>query len=222
MEDQRVRQFAHDLANQLTHALGHLELIPASRQCPHSEAAIRGLAEATLILEALRQELSAVAETLEMKEYAPSDLIMHIIGTVTRLGMPVRSEGTWMNPSPGFVYANENHVTRIIQNLVQNARDAGAIQLQVRQKWSDTSLMVAILDDGKGMSPERLRRIGLPYLGDDGASHGEGCQIVRSLCTEMGASVYWESIEGLGTKVTLLWDGFILQRDADRSGSTGP
>jgi two-component system, sensor histidine kinase RegB len=51
-----------------------------------------------------------------------------------------------------------------LRNLVQNAVDFARANIWVEASWSDTRIVVRIMDDGRGYSPQIIGRIGDPFM----------------------------------------------------------
>jgi len=92
----------------------------------------------------------------------------------------------------GSKEGTEEAAALVGQVVAEALREAGLTVV-----WDGDRCGLEFIDDGKGMTPAQLHGLGV--------LHGEGCRIIRQFCAEMGACVYWESVEGLGTKVTLQW-----------------
>jgi len=87
-----------------------------------------------------------------------------------------------------------------LRNLVQNAVDFAHSRVWVDARWSDASLILRIIDDGDGFSPQVLGRIGDPFLRarrDDAGSRkrpgyegmGLGLFIAKTLLERTGAEL---------------------------------
>lgn len=90
---------------------------------------------------------------------------------------------------------------QVAQSLLRNALDAssGAVALDVGVRRS--ALWMRVRDDGHGMSPDVLVRVGEPFFSTKGpgAGLGLGVFIARSLTDQMGGRLTFESSPGRGT-----------------------
>jgi len=107
-----------------------------------------------------------------------------------------------------FIRVDCKSFRRMLSNLVNNAVNAmdgkaGAIQIQLALQ-NDT-VMVTIVDNGKGMSPEVKDRIlnGLPILDEKKNRQGIGLSQVRDTLTQSHGTMAIESTQGVGTKIVL-------------------
>jgi len=91
--------------------------------------------------------------------------------------------------------------------LVKNAFDASEPESEVRLsvKHSGDFLQFVVMDDGKGMSPETLRRIGEPFFTtkEPGKGMGLGTFLVRTLSEQLGGRLTFDSSLNAGTSAIL-------------------
>jgi two-component system sensor histidine kinase RegB len=94
-----------------------------------------------------------------------------------------------------------NAVLQVAANLLRNALDAGQGHVALSIETGTAGLRVVLRDDGPGMPPEVLSRVGEPFFSTKapGAGLGLGVFIARSLCEEMGGRLTLESTPGRGT-----------------------
>jgi len=86
-----------------------------------------------------------------------------------------------------------------LRNLVQNAVDFARRQVWVESRWSDTEIVVRIMDDGRGYPPHLLGRIGDPLMRRRGGGFdprrpeyegmGLGLFIAKTLLERSGADL---------------------------------
>ncbi|HET8763357.1 MAG TPA: ATP-binding protein, partial [Gemmatimonadales bacterium] len=93
--------------------------------------------------------------------------------------------------------ARRDEVREVLVNLLENAREAGARQIEVRVAGN----MFTVEDDGAGMSPDTASRIFEPRFSTNTSGSGLGLAIVRRLVESWGGSVSVESEPGRGTVV---------------------
>jgi two-component system sensor histidine kinase RegB len=84
-----------------------------------------------------------------------------------------------------------------VGNILENAVDFAREVVEVNAWWNADSVVISISDDGPGIPPDLLKRIGEPYLSrrrssEDGGEHtglGLGVFIARTLLERTGAKV---------------------------------
>jgi two-component system sensor histidine kinase RegB len=83
-----------------------------------------------------------------------------------------------------------------VGNILENAVDFARQTVEVNAWWNSEIVELVISDDGPGIAPDMLKRIGEPFLsrrpGDDEGEHsglGLGVFIARTLLERTGAKV---------------------------------
>jgi len=103
-----------------------------------------------------------------------------------RIAVATAVEPTGMR-NPAILYG--------VGNILENAVDFARETVEVNAWWNADSIVISISDDGPGIPPDLLKRIGEPYLsrrrGDDGEHGGLGLGvfIARTLLERTGAKV---------------------------------
>jgi len=101
-------------------------------------------------------------------------------------------------------------------NLIQNALQFARTEVKVVMRWTDTDIIVRILDDGPGFDPGLLDQLGEPYLsgraagreGDasgDGEHMGLGVFIAQNLLGRTGATLRFDNRPEGGAEVMVTW-----------------
>jgi signal transduction histidine kinase len=95
-----------------------------------------------------------------------------------------------------------------VLNLVLNALQATPRggHVVVRTAGDERRLVVAVSDDGEGMTPETRERAFTPFFTTREEGTGLGLALVRRIVEEHGGSVEISSRPGEGTTVTLLFE----------------
>jgi signal transduction histidine kinase len=99
------------------------------------------------------------------------------------------------------------HLDRVIWNLVTNAVEAfgekaGAITVTTAAA-AGAGAVVRIRDDGPGLPPEVLSRIGEPFFSTKPSGTGLGLAICRALARQYGGTLDLASTPGRGTEVSV-------------------
>ena len=127
-----------------------------------------------------------------------AELLAAVVGTI-----PVRERARLKASSVGdaVVRAPRGALLQVTQNLLRNALDAGAGSVSLSIETGLAGLRVVLQDEGSGMTPEVLSRVGEPFFSTKapGAGLGLGVFIARSLCEQMGGRLKLESSPGRGT-----------------------
>jgi two-component system, sensor histidine kinase RegB len=101
-----------------------------------------------------------------------------------------------------------------VGNILENAVDFARKTVEVNAWWNNDSVEIVISDDGPGIAPDMLKRIGEPYLSrrpsaDDGVHTGLGLGIfiARTLLERTGAKVSFtnRTFPDHGAVVQIAW-----------------
>jgi PAS domain S-box-containing protein len=212
---------AHDFNNLLMAVMGNLDLL--RKRIPDDprlhrliDGAVQGAERGASLTQRLlafarQQDLRAVAVDLRALIEGMGDLLERSLGprVVVRLDIP---EGL----PPARIDANQLELA--ILNLAINARDAmadgGSIEIRVAQYrasgdpalQSGDYLKLSVIDTGKGMPPEILKRAIEPFFSSKplGKGTGLGLSMVHGLAVQLGGALQLSSTVGKGTTATLL------------------
>lgn len=116
-----------------------------------------------------------------------------------------------MQRNPGVIYG--------LGNLVENAIDFAASQVDVVASWSDTEIRIEIADDGEGFPPSVLEQLGEPFVTtrpghgrnteelDEHVGMGLGFFIAKTLLERSGARLELANRASPpgGAVVTVVW-----------------
>lgn len=105
------------------------------------------------------------------------------------------------------IYGNAGKLQQIFTNLILNARDAmfegGKITLKTNVR--DESVVIEVIDDGSGISPENLNKIFDPFFTTKGVGNGTGLGLAVSygIVQEHSGTIEADSEIGSGTTFRL-------------------
>jgi cell cycle sensor histidine kinase DivJ len=150
---------------------------------------------------------------LQTESFAPDALIgpsLQIVETMARTrNLEIAIDVPANLP---HVVADERACRQILINLLSNAikfsHDNGVVTVSMKRQGANLNL--SIHDDGIGMSPESVMRLGEPFFqAQDGLSRryegtGLGLSIVKGLVELHGGSLHAISEIGMGTTMTVL------------------
>jgi len=122
-----------------------------------------------------------------------------------RIAIGVTSEPVGMR-NPAILYG--------VGNILENAVDFARATVEVNASWNNETVEIVISDDGPGIAPDMLKRIGEPYLSRrrsaDETQHGGlglGVFIARTLLERTGAKVSFANrvFPDHGAVVHIIW-----------------
>jgi len=208
-------EIAHEIRNPLTvmqmlfHALVESLQLDATSQ---RDAALIGekMRQMNRILD---QVLSFARSSEPIKEPIHPQQLFDDVFLLTRhklqqQGIDVRSSVP--EDLPPF-RADREQIEQVLLNLILNAADAmpegGMLRLSaaVEENEGETFLVLAVRDNGQGMTPEQLENLFAPFLTYKETGTGIGLAIVKKIMENHQGKVEVESRIGQGTKFKLLF-----------------
>lgn len=104
-----------------------------------------------------------------------------------------------------FLQCKEPDLILLFINILENAIEAMDIggKLQIQIKCLEEKVVIKVIDDGKGISPDRLKHLCEPYYSTK--EKGTGLGLMRSLkiIHDHKGKIDFSSEEGIGTVVTI-------------------
>ncbi len=213
---------AHDFNNLLTVIIGGLDMI---LRAPENTDRVKRLAEAAMESgrrgERLTRQLLAFSRRQELKlEAVDLQALIERAEPLLRRAAPQSVTLIFRNdPDAGWATLDSAQFEAALLNLVVNAADAvgedGNITIEtgratlavgeVAEAKAGPHVVVSVIDDGAGMTPEVLAQVFEPFFTtkDVGKGTGLGLAQVYGFVRQCGGGVKIESAPGVGTTVSL-------------------
>jgi two-component system nitrogen regulation sensor histidine kinase NtrY len=104
------------------------------------------------------------------------------------------------------IYFDPTHFYQIITNLLQNSFDACAhdCKVEINVKEFEDTIHIFIIDNGKGINADNLKKIFQPYFSGKKKGTGLGLAVVKRLIDINKAEIKVESKIGEGTKFSII------------------
>jgi two-component system, sensor histidine kinase RegB len=209
---------AHELGTPLaTVALFATEM---ARQNPPSAAFaddVRLLNQEVARCRAILGKLASLGEDSAgpLEELSLSHLIEEIAAPHRDFGIAIEIalEGSGPEPicrrNPGMLYG--------LGNIAENAVDFARERVAIRASWTPETVKIVIADDGPGVTPHVLSRLGEPYVttrgadqrdeGETGGGLGLGLFIAKTLIERSGGAlgIVNAAPPGAGAQATVAW-----------------
>ncbi len=220
MQTDFVANVSHELRTPLTTVKGVVETL--------RDGAVDDLEVRDQFLESLETETDrlirlvnnlltlsrADSEALNLRRES-SDLTGLIQATIARLATQAATKGLTLKMEPGSqtppVWFDPDRIEQVLVNLLDNAikysKPGGTVTVSVAA-GPDQSALVQVRDEGIGIPPEDLPRIGQRFYRADRArsrakgGSGLGLAIAQALILAHGGQLWLESQEGQGTVVS--------------------
>ncbi|MFZ5440570.1 MAG: MASE3 domain-containing protein [Myxococcota bacterium] len=226
---------AHDFNNLLTVILSSVSF--ATEQARGNAALLDDLAQIAFAgqraQDLTRQLLTFARRSVtRLSVFDASEVVARLVPMLSRLcpGLDVITE---LAPGAHPVKLDPTHLEQVVLNLVVNAREARPRDGQVRIVLRDAVesdltrhglsggrwVLLAVVDQGEGMSEEVRRRALDPFFTtrEDGRGSGLGLATCATIAEQAGGHLRLESALGVGTTVELL----LPHEEAPAASTTG-
>jgi signal transduction histidine kinase len=208
-----VSAIAHEIGNQLA-LVGYAEAI--KQKVGESDPEVAEFAE---VIVAAQKRLSAMVT--EIKDFArhqgqsgelvlePADVAACVEEALSILqydrDVAARMLVKDVRPGP-LARLHRGKFAQVVINLVRNAAQASSSgdEIKVSLSERDGRVLLTVADQGAGMAPDVVARLGEPFFttrGDRGTGLGVG--ISRRIAEEHGGTLSFESTPGQGTRATV-------------------
>ncbi|MBO9597233.1 MAG: PAS domain S-box protein [Cohnella sp.] len=196
---------AHEIRNPLTTLHGFVHLM---KEKPLSQAHI------DLMISELDRINFIVSEFLvlskpQVSRYRPADLT----GIVSDLLLFLDSQANMSNvqfetsfpeaPIPELI-CEPIQLKQVLLNILKNAMEAmeggGVIRIEVLHEEGE-SLAVRVTDEGCGIAPEELHRLGEPFFTKKSSGNGLGLMVSQQIISNHKGTITFRSELGVGTSV---------------------
>jgi signal transduction histidine kinase len=194
---------AHEIRNPLTAIRGLVDLLAKDATEPRAQArfdVVRG--EITRVEGILRDYLGFARPltALRREPVAIAALLARIVDI-----LDARAHGAGVTLERRVDPEAANRLTEALLNLAGNAIEAcdlgGVVTLALR--CVGEGVEIAIVDDGRGMSPALLARVGTPYVSERPGGTGLGVVLARQVIAQHGGTLGYDSAPGQGTRATV-------------------
>jgi signal transduction histidine kinase len=208
--------FSHDLRNPLTVLRGYADFLknylPQGKV--NEEKLMSTVSTMSVHIARLENYVRTMNEVQKLEDIAaePQEIETRILleQLQTDAEMLVKDSGIKLafvnDVKEPVLNLDESFVTRVWENLIENAKRYAKSRITVRYQYSAGEFRIIISDDGNGFSDEDLEHVTKPYYrnkAESGEMHfGLGLYICRVLCEKHGGSIFTGNGENGGAKVT--------------------
>ena len=162
------------------------------------------------LIDGLR-ELSRPRDKNAVQAADPLPIVRHAMAVCQELVMNAHASIDYEGPSMlPRVQMSATELTQVLINLVQNgaqavaARGVPAGKVSIVARTESNMLELCVRDDGVGMPPEVLGRVGTPFFTTRAEGTGLGLAQCQRLIGSAGGRFRIESEPGIGTTVTIV------------------
>jgi signal transduction histidine kinase len=129
-------------------------------------------------------------KTPERTTFPVSELFEHIVGLYPQ----VKTQGQCL------LTADRTQLEQVLINLVKNAYESGATEVQVT---ANDSGLIRVEDNGSGMSPDVIDHAFIPFFTTKPTGTCIGLALCRQIILKHGGTISADSQEGQGTTFTI-------------------
>jgi len=198
----RQRQFvadaSHELRTPLTSVLANLDILAETLEGDHREVADSAL-RSSQRMRRLVADLLLLARQDAKRAVAPEpvDLRQVVIDAAAELGPLADDHDVHVHAEAATVCGARDELHRLVLNLMENAlkHTPPGTTITARVGVENGQAVLAVIDDGPGVTPELRERIFERFVrgeGDRGGSSGLGLAIVRAVVESHGGAVTLE------------------------------
>ncbi|MBY6186883.1 HAMP domain-containing histidine kinase [Marinobacter hydrocarbonoclasticus] len=121
----------------------------------------------------------------------------------------------WRCDAPLALMANPEALVSALQNLINNALEAGATALRLNAVRQGAFVAITVMDNGKGMTPAEQAQVMTPFFTTKANGTGLGLAVVQSVCRAHGGRLELQSVPGQGSGFTLVLPGEDIKDTSD-------
>jgi two-component system response regulator PhcR len=204
----------------LQHVLAHASLSPEARD--HLVALVEDLDPLTSDLKTSATHLSSLIDGLRQLGRPrdqndlphvtdPLPIVRHAMAVCQEIALSGRASIDYQGPGVlPHVQMSGTELTQVLINLLANGAQAVAARglpqgkVSIVARTESNTLELCVRDDGVGMPPEVLRRVGTPFFTTRTDGTGLGLAQCQRLIGSAGGRFRIESEPGIGTTVTIV------------------
>ncbi|MGM0853769.1 MAG: ATP-binding protein [Bacillota bacterium] len=194
---------AHEIRNPLTSIKGFIQLLEENEHV--SENYLRVMSSEMDRINQIVGELLILSKP-QMREYKVFDMNEVLNYVIKVMEHEAILKGITLNvqvPSSSIhVFGDKNQCVQVFINIIKNAIES-MDEGEIRVKWNVLNKMfiISIQDQGVGIPPDRLKRLGEPFFTLKEKGMGLGLTISQKIIEDHKGSILIESEVNKGTKV---------------------
>lgn len=184
---------AHEIRNPMTTVRGFLQMLSSKKEC------IKYTEYYNLMIEELDSANSIITEFLALSKNKSIDLKLHNLNSILKSLLPlIRTEANnsdvyieeELEEIPDLILDNRE-IRQLIINLVHNGTEAmpSGGKLTICTYKDEEKVVLSIKDQGKGIEPNILKKLGIPFFTTKDHGTGLGLALCYSIANRHKASI---------------------------------
>lgn len=215
VKDEFIATVSHELRTPLTSIVGYLEVLTDELEGadPFITESLEASARNAQKLQARIQELLATADqrqSLNIQDHDLATVISQVIEAQTQQAEAAHVQILSEVPTPLWARLDADRIEQVLDNLISNAiKYAPGGRVVVSARILNGSLLIAVADNGIGMSPDEATQAFDMFWRADGARRdaiqgiGIGLSLARRLVEAHQGTIHINSTHGKGTTFTI-------------------
>jgi two-component system, sporulation sensor kinase B len=211
MIGQLTASIAHEIRNPLSTVRGFIQFLSSDTKDEQFKKF------SPLIMEELDRTNSIITNYLKVAKPEPFQLTIvplhEVICDCVELMRPLASFSNVSidheNKDLFYVQGDEHHLKQALMNVIKNGIESisnqGTITIEINADHFKNMVGIIIKDNGKGMTSEQLKQIGLPFYTTKSKGTGLGSMVTNKIIRELNGIIEYESDINKGTTVKILF-----------------
>jgi two-component system sporulation sensor kinase B len=198
---------AHEVRNPMTVVKGFLQLMSATiiegKNRRFLQFALDEIARAEAIINDYLN--FSKPKLIKYEKFSLSDLIENITIMLTPLASYRGIQFVSGVEEQIYMHTDRGQLQQALVNVIKNAVEASMEQsvVHIKLELKGDQAEIKIIDNGKGMTPEEIQRIGTLFYTTKESGTGLGTSVAVRIIEAMKGSVIYESEKGKGTVCTI-------------------
>jgi two-component system sporulation sensor kinase B len=198
---------AHEIRNPLQVTRGFIQLVgekAVDKDRQFLKVAVQELDRASSIITEFLT--FAKPELEDVKTLNISEELYQIQDILTPLAAMQSARLDLLTESDLFIMGSAEKFKQAIINIIKNsleaiAKDDGSVTVHARK--DQNKIIIRITDNGEGIDPEKLDKLGEPYFSSKSKGTGLGLMVTFRIIEAMKGTIRFSSTKGIGTEAII-------------------
>ncbi|WP_207634104.1 PAS domain-containing sensor histidine kinase [Halalkalibacter urbisdiaboli] len=195
---------AHEIRNPLTSLKGFVQMFQSESQ--DKNRFYRIMLDELERINAIVSELLVLARPQEV-QFSTCDMNVIMNDVFTLLESEANLHGVTQSlevAESSLLDCEPNQLKQLFINIMKNSTEAQATHIHVSISKSEEHIIVKIIDDGCGMTKERMEKLGEPFYSQKEKGTGLGLTVSFKIVQAHDGTIHYKSNPGYGTEVTIM------------------